>query len=75
MDPATGASTWALGSHRCVKNIGIFTKKAITSISQIIFLIFGEKIGHDHLLKNERLPECLKIKIVDSRRGNEARIV
>lgn len=29
IDPATGASTWALGSQRWVKNIGNFTKKAI----------------------------------------------
>lgn len=26
--PATGASTWALGSHRWVIYIGIFTRKA-----------------------------------------------
>lgn len=29
IDPAAGASTWALGSHRWVKYIGIFTKNAI----------------------------------------------
>lgn len=28
IDPATGASTCAFGSHRWVKNSGIFTKKA-----------------------------------------------
>lgn len=28
MDPATGASTWALGSQRWVINRGVFTKKA-----------------------------------------------
>lgn len=26
IDPAIGASTWALGSHRCTVNIGSFTK-------------------------------------------------
>lgn len=26
IDPAIGASTWAFGSHRCVVNIGNFTK-------------------------------------------------
>lgn len=29
IDPAAGASTWALGSHKCVKYIGILTKNAI----------------------------------------------
>jgi len=33
IDPATGASTWALGSHRCVINIGVFTRKAIIVIN------------------------------------------
>ena len=28
IDPTTGASTWALGSHMWKKNIGSFTKKA-----------------------------------------------
>jgi len=28
IDPATGASTWALGSHKCTEYIGILTKKA-----------------------------------------------
>lgn len=27
MEPTMGASTWALGSQRCTKNIGVFTKK------------------------------------------------
>lgn len=29
IDPATGASTCALGSHKCIENIGSFTKNAI----------------------------------------------
>lgn len=28
IEPSKGASTWALGSHRCVINIGIFTRNA-----------------------------------------------
>lgn len=28
IEPATGASTWAFGSHKWVRNIGSFTKKA-----------------------------------------------
>lgn len=35
MDPATGASTWALGSHRCPKYTGNFTKKASSRIAVI----------------------------------------
>lgn len=31
MDPLTGASTWALGSHKCTINMGIFTKNAPTA--------------------------------------------
>lgn len=33
MDPATGASTWALGSHKWVRNIGVFTRNAIIVIN------------------------------------------
>jgi len=28
IDPSNGASTWALGNHKCIKNIGILAKKA-----------------------------------------------
>lgn len=28
IEPATGASTWALGSHRCTENRGNFTRNA-----------------------------------------------
>ena len=38
IDPATGASTWALGNHRCVKYIGILIIKAIININQIKLL-------------------------------------
>jgi len=34
IEPAIGASTWALGSHRCVENIGSFTKNPIRVIIQ-----------------------------------------
>lgn len=44
MDPATGASTWALGSHRWVKYIGVFTKKAIIEINHQIYANLGEII-------------------------------
>lgn len=42
IDPATGASTWALGSQRCVINIGIFTRKAMMDISHQIAVSLGE---------------------------------
>lgn len=32
IDPATGASTCALGSHKCTVNMGSFTKKAVKHI-------------------------------------------
>lgn len=32
IDPSKGASTWALGSHKCVMNMGIFIRKAINKI-------------------------------------------
>jgi len=38
IDPAIGASTWALGSHRWVENIGNFTRNPIIVISQKIDL-------------------------------------
>jgi len=28
IDPATGASTWAFGSHKCTENNGNFTRNA-----------------------------------------------
>lgn len=34
IDPAMGASTWALGSHKCVENIGNFTRNPAIVISQ-----------------------------------------
>lgn len=35
IDPATGASTWALGSHKWTENNGSFTKNAVIIIIQI----------------------------------------
>lgn len=35
IDPATGASTWAFGSHKWTENSGSFTKNAIIIIIQI----------------------------------------
>lgn len=33
IEPATGASTWALGSHKCSRNKGILAIKAAEHIS------------------------------------------
>lgn len=38
IDPSSGASTWALGNHKCIKYIGIFAKKA--NIINVIILNF-----------------------------------
>lgn len=39
MDPAIGASTWALGSHRCRPYNGIFTMNAIIHANHISVLV------------------------------------
>jgi len=41
IDPSNGASTWALGSHKWVKNIGIFTKNAVIN-KKINFILYIE---------------------------------
>ena len=45
IDPPTGASTWAFGSHWWTKNIGNLTKKAKINVKLNIFFIkkFGFK--------------------------------
>lgn len=44
MDPAIGASTWALGNHRCRPYRGIFTKNAIINANHktYVFPLWGE---------------------------------
>jgi hypothetical protein len=42
IEPATGASTWALGSHRWSENIGIFTKKARIKINHQLLIKLGK---------------------------------
>lgn len=64
MDPITGASTCALGNHRCTEYIGNLTKKAIHKINKIIvLLIFLSKIILRSLNFSVMLqPTILKIK-------------
>lgn len=46
MEPATGASTCALGSHKCTENRGSFTRNAVKSIITPIkgYIILGKLI-------------------------------
>lgn len=39
IEPITGASTWALGNHKCPKKIGNFTINAIKELKIIIKLM------------------------------------
>lgn len=50
MDPATGASTCALGSHRCRENIGTFTRKAIMQNKAETFDIFPIDLISERLI-------------------------
>lgn len=44
IDPATGASTWALGSQRWVRNKGVFTRKAVIVINHQSVQRLGEDL-------------------------------
>ena len=71
IDPATGASTWALGSHKWRKNIGAFAKNAINS-----------EIDHQKLIDGDNWVEIIEnswdwigvIKMFN-RRGKDAVMV
>lgn len=75
IEPAMGASTWALGSHRCVRKRGSFTMNAIFIKSHHIDIIFsGEcEITHFDIRRNLWFV-VLMIRIL-IRRGRDARIV
>lgn len=51
MDPAIGASTWALGNHRCSPYSGIFTMKAIIHANHMKTL--------DHVLVSMFVQYCI----------------
>ena len=71
MDPDTGASTWALGSHRCTINIGSFTKKAI--ILQRYHTLFVVDISDNFSTRSIiREPLLLYKFIIDTRSGIDA---
>lgn len=76
IDPAIGASTCAFGSHKCVENIGSFTRNPISVISQKIELIEKKcgKIISDGIL----IIEWLEYKYIEQNIiniGSEAVIV
>lgn len=66
IDPSKGASTWALGSHRWVMNIGIFTKNA--NIIKIIIEYFNISIL-------AKWKDIFIHKIILIKRGSDAVIV
>jgi len=71
IDPPTGASTWALGSHWWTKNIGNLTKKAKTAKKVkegIVYIILDET-----LKKNIDLEKFfISVIIIISNKGKEA---
>lgn len=66
IEPSNGASTWAFGSHRCVMNMGIFTKNAI--IMNII-------IGYFNIIMMDNVKDKFIHRIILINNGNEAVIV
>lgn len=60
IDPTVGASTWALGNHKCTRNIGILTKKAVIKLKYTIVSIIINL--SDHLIINNFLKKIKTIK-------------
>jgi len=73
IDPAIGASTWALGNHKCVENIGSFTNIPINKINHIMFDLIS--VGVNINIENIRDIElcCIYINIINI--GRDAVIV
>lgn len=67
IDPTTGASTCALGSHRCPKKIGSFTKNAVINLKVTIALKAFEFILYNHCLKKKIF---LKITLLTKNNNN-----
>lgn len=74
MDPATGASTCALGNHKWVIYIGIFTINAIIVISHQVFVIVNW-IGSEVIKSMEEEALFFWISIILISKGREAVIV
>ena len=68
MDPAAGASTWALGSHRWVRYIGILIKSAIVKA----ILIYTEGCIKLNGIKNIVVLSFWWRNMILAKRGREA---
>jgi len=73
IEPTTGASTWALGSHKWNGNIGNFTRKPIIRAREKIFELVAESALRLLAVKDEFIIFSTKIKKIS--RGKEAEIV
>lgn len=73
IDPAMGASTWALGSHKWTPYRGIFTRKAIRqpvhhSLSAVVVIL---KVGVYWRVIRERVPAVFWRRSRATKRGRE----
>lgn len=76
IDPAIGASTWALGSHKWVENIGNFTKNPAKVISQNNVLVEkNEGKDNSDAIDINRWFECKYIEQNIINMGRDAVIV
>lgn len=74
IDPATGASVWALGSHRCKINIGSFTEKAVRLIeNHKIDMLFGRSMCCKNINLGLALQDLHSINRIS--RGKDAKTV
>lgn len=67
IDPAIGASTWALGNHKCVENRGNFTRNPRIKIRAI-------NMGHRVLNKSWLLINILEFFVLEYRYKNMVNI-
>jgi len=72
IEPAIGASTWALGSHKCIENIGNLVTNPRIKINQKNQLFNID--GRVRLLVN-MLEEFIEIDIIITSIGKEAKMV
>ena len=73
MEPTTGASTWALGSHKWNGNIGNFTRKPTIRAREKIFEPVAETILRLLAVKDGFIIFSTKIRKIN--KGKEAEIV
>lgn len=73
MDPAIGASTWALGSQRCIVNMGSLTKNPLIRNSRNRLLNEGGIVMVRVFIFDEREWSVIRINIISI--GSEANTV